>query len=176
MRMELIPKSILTRSVRCCYTHIYGDLFANHYNCFIIKEYFEHYNWFSFNLVWFGFIAPHLLKIINAKYIFYWLTVLFQTIKFSISTQFSSIWPMNRKLSGINTPGQSGPGSNRHEMTLRILQRSGITRTSTSDSYPGHMSVGVLPPSREADGIFGRSIQLGRQYNSTQANDYYKKK
>ena len=36
-------------------------------------------------------------------------TVLLQTIQFSISTQFSSIWPINRALSGVTTPGQSRP-------------------------------------------------------------------
>ena len=37
-------------------------------------------------------------------------TVLFQTIQFSISTQFSSLWPIESTLSGASTPGQSGPG------------------------------------------------------------------
>ena len=31
-------------------------------------------------------------------------TVIFQTIQFSISTQFSSIWPIDRILSGATTP------------------------------------------------------------------------
>ena len=34
-------------------------------------------------------------------------TVLIQTIQFSISTQFSSIWPIDRILSGATTQGQS---------------------------------------------------------------------
>ena len=38
-------------------------------------------------------------------------TILFQTIQFSISTQFISIWPIDKALSGASTPGQSGPGS-----------------------------------------------------------------
>ena len=38
-------------------------------------------------------------------------TVLFQAIQFSLSTQFSSIWPINKALSGATTPGQSGHGS-----------------------------------------------------------------
>ena len=38
-------------------------------------------------------------------------TVLFQTIQFSISTQFSSIWPIDRTLSGVTTPGQSELGA-----------------------------------------------------------------
>ena len=38
-------------------------------------------------------------------------TVLFQTIQFRISTQFSSILPLYMTLSGATTPGQSGPES-----------------------------------------------------------------
>ena len=59
--------------------------------------------------------------------------VLFQTIQFSISTQFSSIWPIERTLSGASTPGQ-----NRPEI---ISQSSCITGTSPSNylvSYTGH--------------------------------------
>ena len=41
--------------------------------------------------------------------------VRFQTIQFSISTQFSSIWPIDRTLSDITTPGQSWPGSDGNE-------------------------------------------------------------
>ena len=57
-------------------------------------------------------------------------TVLFQTIQFSISTQFSSIWPIDRIQSGDTTPGQSGPGSDGNEGVIRILQISNITGTS----------------------------------------------
>ena len=39
-------------------------------------------------------------------------TVLLQTIQFSISTQISSIWPIDRSLSGANTPSKSRPGIN----------------------------------------------------------------
>ena len=72
-------------------------------------------------------------------------TVLFQAIQFSISTQFSSIWPIDRTLSGANTPGQSGPGSNGNNRVLCIPQSFSITGTSLSDylvSYPGHSLVG----------------------------------
>ena len=68
-------------------------------------------------------------------------TVQFQAIQFSISTQFSSIWLIDRILSGASTPGQSGPGSDGKEVALCISQSSGITGTSPSDclvSYPGH--------------------------------------
>ena len=47
-------------------------------------------------------------------------TVLFRTIQFSISTQFSSIWPIDRALSGVTTPNQSGTGRNGNEVVLRI--------------------------------------------------------
>ena len=45
-------------------------------------------------------------------------TVLFQTIQFSISTLFSSIWSIDKTLSGAITPGQRGPGSNGNEGLL----------------------------------------------------------
>ena len=63
-------------------------------------------------------------------------------IQFSISTQFSSIWPIDRTLISATTPGQSEPGSDGNKEVLHIPQSSGITRTSLSDclvSYPGHM-------------------------------------
>ena len=47
-------------------------------------------------------------------------TVLFQTIQFSISTQFSFIWHIDRTLSGAKTQGQSGPGSDGNEWVLCI--------------------------------------------------------
>ena len=50
-------------------------------------------------------------------------TVLFQTVQFSITTQFSSIWPIDRTLSGASTPGQSEPGSDGNERILRIPPR-----------------------------------------------------
>ena len=51
-------------------------------------------------------------KEINCKKIFLFhpiqfsQTVLFQLIQFNISTQFSSIWPIDRALSGATTPGK----------------------------------------------------------------------
>ena len=64
-----------------------------------------------------------------------------QTIQFSLSTQFSSILPLNRTLSGDTIPSQSGPGIDGNEGVLRILQSSSITEASPSDYlvlYPGH--------------------------------------
>ena len=63
----------------------------------------------------------------------------FQAIQLSISTQFSSIRPIDRTLSGSSTPGQSGSGSDGNKGLLCILQS--ITGTSPSDrlvSYPGY--------------------------------------
>ena len=60
-------------------------------------------------------------------------TVLFQTIHSSISMHFSSIWPIDRALSGATTPGQSGSGSDSNEGVLCIPQSSSITGTSPSD-------------------------------------------
>ena len=83
-------------------------------------------------------------------------TVSFQTIQFRISTQFSSIWPIDRTLSSATTPGQSGPGSNGNEGVLRIPQISSITGTSPSDglmSYPGH-SLGEFYPSAEKQSVY----------------------
>ena len=62
--------------------------------------------------------------------------------------QFSSIWPIDRILSGATTLGQSGPVSDGNEGVLCIPQSSSITGTSPSDclvSYPGHSLGGVTP-------------------------------
>ena len=50
-------------------------------------------------------------------------TVLFQVIQFSISTQSSSIWPIDRTLSSASTPGQSGPRSDSNEGVLHIPKK-----------------------------------------------------
>ena len=72
-------------------------------------------------------------------------TVLFRAIQFGISTQFkcqnsklsklqlSSIWPIDRTLSGATTPGQNG-----NEGLLHIPQNSSITGTSPSDCFVSH--------------------------------------
>ena len=75
-------------------------------------------------------------------------TTLFLTIQFSInhfwhsvSMSNSSIWPIDRTLSGATTPGQGGPGSNGNDGVLCIPQSSSVTRASLSDylmSYPRH--------------------------------------
>ena len=57
----------------------------------------------------------------------------FQVIQFSESTQFISIWTIDKALLGATTPGQSGLGRNGSEWVLHIPQRSSITGTSPSD-------------------------------------------
>ncbi len=68
-------------------------------------------------------------------------TVLFQVIQFNISTQFSSIWNIDRTLSVATILGLSGPESNDNERVIHIPQSSSITGALSSDclvSYPGH--------------------------------------
>ena len=68
-------------------------------------------------------------------------TVLFQTIPFTISTQFCSLWLLDRTLSGATTPGLKVPGSDGNERILHIPQSSNITGPSLLDflaSYAGH--------------------------------------
>ena len=75
-------------------------------------------------------------------------TVLFQAIQFSTSSEFSSIWTIDRTLSGATTPGQSRTRSDGNDGVHHILQSSCITRTSPSDclvSYTRTLIGGVLP-------------------------------
>ena len=78
--------------------------------------------------------------------------------------QFSSIWPIDRTLSGATTPGQSEPGSECSEEVLHIPQSSRITEASPSDylvSYPGHSLSGVLPLFKDVVCVFYSLSQLG---------------
>ena len=84
-------------------------------------------------------------------------TVLFQAIQISISTQFSSIWRIDRTLSGAITLGQSRPGSDSNEEILCIPQRSSITGTSPSDclmSLQEHLLGGGSYPSAEMQLVY----------------------
>ena len=62
----------------------------------------------------------------------------------------SSFLPIDRTLSGVTTPDQSGPGSDGNEGVHCIPQSFSITGTSPSDclmSYPGHsLDVPKLSP------------------------------
>ena len=82
--------------------------------------------------------------------------------------QFSSIWPLDRTLSGATTPNQSWAGSDDNQTVLRIPQSSCITGTSLSDclvSWPGHSLGGeILPLCICAVGIFYNPSQLGKRH------------
>ena len=70
---------------------------------------------------------------------------------------FSSIWPIDRTLSGATTPGQSGSGSDGNEGVLCIPESSCITGTSPSDclvSYLGHSFGGGSYPSAEMPSVY----------------------
>ena len=76
-------------------------------------------------------------------------TVLFQ------STQFSSIWHIDRTLSGATTLSQSGPGSDDKGVN-HIPQSTSINGALPSDclvSYPGH-SLGESYPSAEMWSVY----------------------
>ena len=94
-------------------------------------------------------------------------TILFQTIQFSINTQFrckTVFLHLYRTLSAATNPSQSGPGSHGNDGVLCIPQSSSITGTSPPDclvSYPGYSLVGaVLPLNRDAVSVF--YIRLGQ--------------
>ena len=81
----------------------------------------------------------------------------FQTIEFNISTQFSSIWSIDRILSGATTPSHRGPGTDSNEGVYSIPQRSKITGTLRSDflvSYPWHSLGGGSVLCRDAVSLF----------------------
>ena len=83
-------------------------------------------------------------------------SVLFETIQFSIITQFSSIWLIDRILSNATTPGQSGPGSDGNKRVIYIPQSSNITEASPSDclvSYQGY-TLGESYPSVEKQSVY----------------------
>ena len=87
-------------------------------------------------------------------------TILFQVIQFNISTKFSSIWSIDRALSGATTLGQSGPLSDGSKRILCIPQSSSITGTSPIDclvSYPGHL-LGSSYPSAEVLSAYSTAV------------------
>ena len=53
-----------------------------------------------------------------------------KTVQFSISTEFSSIWPIDKTLLGATTSGHSQPESDGNEGLLFIPQSSSITEAS----------------------------------------------
>ena len=66
----------------------------------------------------------------------------------------SSIWPMDRTLSGATTPGPSGPGSDDREPLLCIPQRSSISEASPSDCLMSYLRCSLGGLSIDAVSIF----------------------
>ena len=103
-------------------------------------------------------------------------TVIFQTIQFSVITEFSSIWPY-RTLSSTTTPGQNGPGSDSSEEEQRILPNSIITEGSSSDylvSYPGHLPGKPYSLCRDAVTVFYSPCWLGQKWGKELSKDFVK--
>ena len=61
----------------------------------------------------------------------------------------SSIWPIDKSLSGATTPDQSGPGSDSNEGVLRIfpISKAGASESDGLISYLGHSLKGESYPS-----------------------------
>ena len=90
-----------------------------------------------YKLYYFKQISLRWVRSFNVK------IVLFQAIQFSISTQFCSIWPIDRALSSATTPNQNGPGSDGNEGVLRISQSSSITGASPSDCLMSYLGLSL---------------------------------
>ena len=81
-----------------------------------------------------------------------------------ISTQFSSIWPIDRTLSGTTTLGQSGPGSDGNERVLRISPKlQHYSNLTIRLSYPGH-SLGGSYPSAEKQLMYSTTQLTGQMF------------
>ena len=83
-------------------------------------------------------------------------TVLFLGIQFSISTQFTSIWRIDRTVLSAVTPGQSRSRIDSNEGVFHILQSSSITGdllTNCLASYLEH-SKGESNPSSEIQSVY----------------------
>ena len=101
-------------------------------------------------------------------------TVLFQAILFGISIQFSSIWLIDRTLSGATPLTQSGLGSDGNEGVPRIPQNSSVTGTSDCFvSYPLQRSSWCIlqPPPTQLTGP--QSTRLEESYTPTDKQSAY---
>ena len=111
-------------------------------------------NFKQFSLVYFFFFVYTQLNVKTANV----------KIQFSVSTQFTSIWPIDRTLLGVTTPGQSGLGSDGNEGVLYIFQSASITGASPSDCLVSYQDIrwGNLTLCRDAVGVFCSLSQLGQ--------------
>ena len=84
-------------------------------------------------------------------------TVLVQQIQLIISTQYNSIWPINRTLSGVTTLDQSGPGGDDNKAVLSISKstKNYLNLTIRLISIISKaLDVGFLPLCQEALVVF----------------------
>ena len=92
-------------------------------------------------------------------------TILFQTILFSISRQFSSIWSIDMTQTGATTLGYSGPWSDGIKRVLRIPQKLQYYWTLNIVSFGiinRTLVGGVLTLCRDALGVLYSSRRLGQ--------------
>ena len=96
-------------------------------------------------------------------------TVLFQTIQFSISTLFSSIYPIDRAYPVLSLRPKVELEAIAIEGVLRIIQNSRITGASPSYclmSYPGH-SLGKSSPSAKRQSVYSTAPADCGSYKSS---------
>ena len=79
-----------------------------------------------------------------------------------MSTQFSSVWPLDRSFSGAASPGQRGTGRNGNKGVLYIPQNSCITGGSPSDCLVSY--------TRHSFGESYKSAEMQSVYSSAPAN------
>ena len=79
--------------------------------------------------------------------------------QFSLAqVQFSSIWRIDRTLSGATTPGQSRTESDGNEKVLRILQSTSITGTSPLFSVISRTLVVEGYPSAVVQSVYSTAL------------------
>ena len=64
------------------------------------------------------------------------------------------MWPIDRTLSGVTLPSQSGPGSNGIEGVIHIPQNLSITGVSPSDCLVSSRWGGILPLCKDLVSVF----------------------
>ena len=88
----------------------------------------------------------------------------------------SSIWTINKTLSGATTPDQGGSGNDGNKGVLRIPQSYSIIEASPSDwivSYLGHLLGEVVPLGRYVVGVFYSPIRLAHnQIDATSCKEF----
>ena len=103
-----------------------------------------------------GYLMPNPFFFTNEQFYF-------KVIQLSISTQFSSIWPIDKTHSGATSQDQRKPETDANDAVLHIPQSSSSAETSLSDClvwYPHSVGV-VLPLCRSAVGKFYSPSRLG---------------